>query len=170
MLCAKPREGRIGCNCPQQPVRVVVGWTKEEGSRGGDQGKPALPAERDGLMHRWAGRQLHIEVFVRILAPGGQGCAVVREDHQAGSMSGDRGDEVEGLITVASREDLAQVGVAARGLREQHCPARLVNKFRADDGLKACVPRHLEEPDGAIQPVRVRESQPVLALGAHRLA
>ena len=77
-------------------------------------------------------------------------------------MSGNCAGEVEGLITVASREDPAQVGVADRGLREQHRPARLVNQFRAQDRFEACVPRHLEEPDGSVEPVRIREGQPVL--------
>src|SRR5215472_1493703 len=79
-------------------------------------------------------------------------------------------DEIEPLITVASRQDATEIRIARRCLRQQDRPVRLVNEFSAQDRREPCVSCHIEKVNGSIEPVGIRESERVLTLCASRVA
>src|SRR5512140_3659308 len=102
------------------------------------------------------------------MLPCGQRGMVIREEHQSFTMTGYCPDEVEGLITMPRREHTAKIGVARWCFGEEHGSMSTMNQFRTEDRLQSTVSRHLEKADRAVEPIRIREGQRVLALCPYR--
>src|SRR5438552_8069483 len=85
-------------------------------------------------------------------------------------MASHRPNEVEDLITMASREYAAEVGVTSQCFGEENSSVIFVNQFSTEDRLQTSLSCHVEKPNRSIQPVCIGEGQRVMGLCPNSLA
>jgi hypothetical protein len=73
-------------------------------------------------------------------------------------------DEMKGLITVTSRKNPTEIGIASRILHKQQGPVLTRDEFRTDDGLQSMLARDIQKADCAIESIGVGEGEIVLSL------
>lgn len=85
-------------------------------------------------------------------------------------MLRDRFDDVEGLVTVASREQSTEIGVALGRFGKEHGPVRIMDEFCTKDRVKSGRSGDVEKADRAIEAVAIRERQRLVTVTADGVA